>query len=372
MYCYEDNFQYETTKKNDFIEFLGQRKASGEWVRNNTRVIQFIPSQGPLFGRDERTNAVPEELYFDTVCQGTGLFAQLEDRVIPVRSCALTTIHGRGRISGSALSDLPREELADILNKCYKVTDGVSLIRVADQKISAIHGGDSGEYVPLESDELLQEIISYIAANFPEAEFLSGNYTHNMTSAKWNLGTCKKEIIQKFPDMAKLKKSCLSLTFCTSDTGTHCMMVYPMLRTGNEEIPLTSPLKVLHRGKTTMESVKQQMKLVLPIMNQSLEDLLGLIKIPVKHGLIVLVRVMQQIGIPKRIGIPIAEEYYYNSEKGTTTAFHLYMQICKCIPFYLRRNPDSLGQIRIYDAVAKSLKINWQEYDFPQEIDWKL
>ena len=68
----------------------------------------------------------------------------------PVRSCALKTVLERARISGHALNKVSKSVFAEILNYCMGVASGDSLIKVADEKVSAVHGGDPKDYTVME------------------------------------------------------------------------------------------------------------------------------------------------------------------------------------------------------------------------------
>ena len=67
-------------------------------------------------------------------------------RSVPVHQ----TVLERARISGHALNKVSKTVFAEILNYCMGVASGDSLIKIADEKVSAVHGGDPKDYTVME------------------------------------------------------------------------------------------------------------------------------------------------------------------------------------------------------------------------------
>ncbi len=99
------------------------------------------------------------ELYWDTI-ENARLILRFHGLTIPLRGCAFKSICERAGISGPALQRVHVSVLAEILNRCLKAAPGKALIRIADEKISAVH---SGEYEPLAQEELLRSLCEYLA-----------------------------------------------------------------------------------------------------------------------------------------------------------------------------------------------------------------
>jgi len=51
----------------------------------------------------------------------------------------------------TALRKLERKDYARIVNLCLKVAKGDALIKIADGKVSAVHGGDHSDYFGIQS-----------------------------------------------------------------------------------------------------------------------------------------------------------------------------------------------------------------------------
>ena len=82
--------------------------------------------------------------------ENTSLLLKVDGKDYPVRSCAIKTVLERARISGHALNKVSKTVFAEILNYCMGVASGDSLIKIADEKVSAVHGGDPKDYTVME------------------------------------------------------------------------------------------------------------------------------------------------------------------------------------------------------------------------------
>ncbi|WP_143433352.1 hypothetical protein [Intestinimonas butyriciproducens] len=83
------------------------------------------------------------EIIADTM-ENTSLLLKVNGETYPVRSCAIKSILERARISGHALNKVSKSIFTQILNYCMDVASGDSLIKVADDKVSAVHAGPEG------------------------------------------------------------------------------------------------------------------------------------------------------------------------------------------------------------------------------------
>lgn len=158
---YADDFRCSFGDSDQFIEFLKERKAQSTWMTAPSKSLQFRALEGNenlsnLYMQIYQSNGKAEVLA-DTM-ENTSLLLNIKGTDYPVRSCALKTILERARISGNALNKVSREVFTRILNYCLDVASGDSLIKVADDKVSAVHGGDPKDYAVLEMLPLFQMV----------------------------------------------------------------------------------------------------------------------------------------------------------------------------------------------------------------------
>ena len=150
---FTDNFSRSFTESGDFFQFLSDRKARSKWMTAPSRELQFEPVErgstlGNLYMQIYDHNGAAEIL--EDTMENTSLLLKVDGKDYPVRSCALKTVLERARISGHALNKVSKSVFAEILNYCMGVASGDSLIKVADEKVSAVHGGDPKDYTVME------------------------------------------------------------------------------------------------------------------------------------------------------------------------------------------------------------------------------
>ena len=105
-----------------------------------------------LYDHDGRADIIADTM------ENTSLLLKVNGETFPVRSCAIKSILERARISGHALNKVSKAVFTQILNYCMDVASGDSLIKVADDKVSAVHGGDPKDYAVLEMLPLVQTV----------------------------------------------------------------------------------------------------------------------------------------------------------------------------------------------------------------------
>jgi hypothetical protein len=80
----------------------------------------------------------------------------------------------RAKINGSALPKLSRSKLSEVLNSCLELHSNDALLLIWDEKVAAIHSGDSKDYSVLPISELLGLLQTKLDERFPESQFESG------------------------------------------------------------------------------------------------------------------------------------------------------------------------------------------------------
>ena len=178
---YADNFKCSFGNSDQFLDFLKERKERSLWMKAPSNSLQFKPLEkdtelGSLYMQLYQSNG-SAEILVDTM-ENTSLLLSVNGADYPVRSCALKTILERARISGNALGKVSKSVLTQILNYCLDVATGDSLIKVADDKVSAVHGGDPSDYAVLEMLPMFQSVKDFLDDEFPGNSFLPKRALH--------------------------------------------------------------------------------------------------------------------------------------------------------------------------------------------------
>ena len=158
---FADDFSCSFSEPRDFFQFLGERKAKSEWMTAPSKDLRFEPVEkgsalGDLYMKIYDHNGAADVL--EDTMENTSLLLKVDGKDYPVRSCAIKTVLERARISGHALNKVSKTVFAEILNYCMGVASGDSLIKIADQKVSAVHGGDPKDYTVMEMLPLFKAV----------------------------------------------------------------------------------------------------------------------------------------------------------------------------------------------------------------------
>ena len=198
---YADNFRRTFDDPGDFIQFLKERKENSRWMTAPSRNLVFESLEKntqmgelylKLYDHDGRA-----EIIADTM-ENTSLLLKVNGETYPVRSCAIKSILERARISGHALNKVSKSIFTQILNYCMDVASGDSLIKVADDKVSAVHGGDPKDYAILEILPLVQCVRSILDRDFAGNHFLTANFDHSIVTSIWSLDGQANELMESY------------------------------------------------------------------------------------------------------------------------------------------------------------------------------
>jgi len=367
--CYADGYYTSFANEVDFLDFIKERRRNAEWKRmkaNSVKVKAINEIQTDL--------TIRPSVWEDTL-KNTRLVLETEDGEYPVRNCAIKTILERARISGNALSKVKKDVFADIVNYCLNVAQGDALLKIADEKVSALHGGDESDYAILEMPELFNALVEYFNKNFADYKYEGGSYEHSLVTAIWSfpnsdelVDTYKKVLINRGMQYDKLTPA---VRFTTSDAGTSGANLYLMLLTENNRgISLGSPLKLNHKNKATIEDFKKNLNLIYAKYLNAMAELGKLLDIDIDYPLQTMMRVMKFIGVTKKPALSALSLFKAQNGEAPCTAHDLFLGINEAV-FFMECNGEPASKIvQMEENVARALKVDWKEFDYPDEVNW--
>ena len=374
---YADSFFEEFAGERDFLDFLEDRKGKTTWKKELSNTLRFEA----LVRDTPKTEAIVNsydsmgkgDILKDTL-DGTQLVLRDGDEYIPVRSCAIKTILERAKISGNALSKVERNVFAKILNHCMKVADGQALLKVSDDKVSAIHGGDKSDYSILEMYELFTKTSDYLNDNFSDVKYAGGFYDHSIVTALWTLDG-NDELIKTYKDLlamhsVKCRDLKASVRLTSSDVGISGANLYPTLIADGRNVPLGNPLKLEHKNGASMRDFEKKLSMLYSQYDLAIGKLKDLIAITVKNPSNAMVGVMSKIGIPKKYGVPALEKFNAIHSSGFCSAHDIYYGIAEVIFFMQCAGESGVRITQMEETVSRALNVKWQDYDIPGEIKW--
>jgi len=170
---YKDDFEKEFHDELEFHKYLDEVERRGEWMRvpsKNLKVLTVAKSEQECTPvADTDMQALTEDTK-----EHTGLLLKIPEGVYQLGTTAIKTLKGRARIDGNALADVDKNVLADILNKCLRVSKGKALIRFCEGKIRAVLSGDEKDYAILSMPEVYMVSSAYINGDYEKAAFQLG------------------------------------------------------------------------------------------------------------------------------------------------------------------------------------------------------
>ena len=379
---YADNFRCTFDDPGDFIQFLKERKENSRWMTAPSRNLVFESLEKntqmgelylKLYDHDDRA-----EIIADTM-ENTSLLLKVNGETYPVRSCAIKSILERARISGHALNKVSKSIFTQILNYCMDVASGDSLIKVADDKVSAVHGGDPKDYAILEILPLVQCVRSILDRDFAGNHFLTANFDHSIVTAIWSLDGQANELMETYRQAVAEKgvteamSARPGLRFTTSDVGVSAANLYPILLLGgsNRIIPLGDPLKLDHKNGADLDAFASSMDQLYACFKESIERQQQLLNVEIRYPYTTMLGVLKRIGITKKMSYEVAD--LFAGQSGVSSgcnAYQLYLAMSDVIFLAQCEGASAYRIAQLEENIARALRINWHEYDRPGDFKW--
>lgn len=378
MVCYKDDFAMSFNEQDALRDFLLEREANAGWQTVPTSEVEFQAiDKDSINGKMllQSYKMLGKEGLINDTLKNTQLLLRAEDNVYPVRSCAIASILSRARISGNALSKVKKDVFAQILNHCLDVASGNALLRLSDDKISAMHGGDDNEYAILQMPELFAKVTERLDKDFTGYNFVGGHFDHSMVTAIWSFPD-NVELLDSYTEALKIhgidiEQYTPAIRFSTSDIGVSGANLFPMLLTNKDRsITLGSPLCLEHKHGVSIEKFEEQLGLLYPRYIDAIDRLGKLIEVEVEYSYNTMLRVMKRIGVTKKLAYQVAEQWMAQHGEGGCTAHDLYFAISE-VTFLLQCSGASGSKIaQMEENISRALKIRWDDYDYPGEVKW--
>lgn len=376
---YEDGFQKSFGKGEDtsMLQFLQERESAANWTTIETSQVKFeaITENSPSCNLLAQSYQLLGKIgiFHDTV-KNTRLMMSTEDEIYPVRSCAIKSILDRARISGNALSQVSKEVLAEILNHCIAVAKGQALLRIADDKVSAMHGGDASDYSTLAMPQLFELVVNHLKTDFSSYRFVGGHFDHTLVTAVWELPN-EPELEEGYREMLRehhfpTGDFVPAVRFTSSDVGLASATAYPMLLIDGKNVTLGSPLRLEHKNGATLADFDKQLELLYPRCKDSIQQLCTLMDIGIQYPYNTMLRILQRLKAPKKLSYEAASQWAAaNGERGCT-AYELYLAMCEIV-FMMQCSGASGARIaKVEENIARALKLRWSDYDYAGDVNW--
>ena len=375
---YADAFTSVFTEEKAFLDFLRERDDRGDWTKRHTRDLRILPLERENTPEAESLPGYTQDdlraILADTM-ENTRLLLKSKDLVVPIRNCAIKTLLERAKISGPALNRLEKPVLARILNHCLRIASGEALLRIADGKLSAVHGGDSSDYAVLEMPELFNRTIRYLNDHFSGCSFAGGFYDHSTATAVWELAD--ETLVQSYQNALEqhdvpygpLKPA---IRLSTSDVGVSGANLYPTLYTGGREatIVLGSPLKLEHRGEKTIKDFERLLDMLYSQYQFAIGNLARLLDSEIGNPINCMLGICKRIGISKKLAYEATEQFKAQNGDEPCTAHDIYYGMSEIVFMVACGGASGTIIVQAEETIARALSVRWQEYDIPGNFKW--
>lgn len=374
---YADEFQTTFANTKEMLDFLASRGQNSQWIRKPTRLLRLLPLEKEADKLKGSSGNSMDDILEDTE-KNTNLLLKVNGETYPVRNCAIQTILSRARVSGYGLRDLETATYAKVVNYCLKVAKGDALIKIADGKVSAVHGGDEHDYSILDMREIFATTSEYLQVHFKGSEYMegSGMYDHSIVSATWKLGG-NQELLDTYRKALrdngledKVEAPALRLT--SSDVAASGANLYPMLicESSSRTISLGSPIKLAHEKRATLTDFRNNLSLICSRYQDAITNLSILMDIEIRHPSNCLRLVMRKIGIRKKLINQVVELYEAQNGTGPCTAHDLYYAMNEASFFGACEGLQGYSIIKLEEDITRALSLAWKEFDVGGAIKW--
>ena len=318
----------------------------------------------------DAADASMEEILEDTE-KNTQLVLKMRGESYPVRDCAIRTILSRAGVNGDGLRKLDKATYAKVVNYCLRVAKGDALIKIADGKVSAVHGGDKHDYCILDMKAMFETTCEYLNLNFKGSVYMEGSgiYDHSIVSAMWKLGGSQEllDTYRKALDAHGMDEKILSpaLRFTTSDVAASGANLYPMLLTDgpNGVISLGSPIKLAHDKGATILDFRKNLEQVCARYVDAMKNLTQLMDIEIRNPVNCLKLLMKELGIKQKIRNEVVELFVSQNGEGACTAHDLYYAMNEASFFAACEGMSGQGILKLEEDITKALIKDWKKYD---------
>lgn len=349
----------KTIMPKDETEFLNTIKE----IENNTSYSEVLVKDMYFKGNSKVENTLLSD---ENDCSAISLYLQ-GDKKYDCRPYAIKTACDRLGISGPVLNRFNNGKLAGVLNICKEEypTEKILMVKMGNNLCLAML---SDGYKILSAEQVFTKASE-------EAMKLGGSYnsgyiTADIFSATYSIHNQKLESIYK-DKFEELENSTPMITVETSNTGLSSVSVFPKFKIKNREIMIGKPLRTLHKGKSDLNTVKENFNQIYPMFKEAIEGLERLKKIRIENPLFCLKNIAKRVLIPKKYALMAAEDFEnFIGFDNTITAYDVYFALSEVL-FYAENDNKPKSTINnLQEQVARALYIDFAKYDVPYS-DWK-
>lgn len=375
----QDNFNTTFRSYASLLDYHEEQAKNSQWLRSKVNALQIEPlgKTSPLVGNLAAFAAGTTQEAVDDTADNLGLAMCVDGNLYPMRMTAYKSLLDRAKIGGTALPKLSREVLAEVLNACLKLYSADALLLIRDEKISAVHSGDTVDYSILPVNELLEALKTKLDLRFPGNEFETGYCDHALVSASWTMPAQKEDLLGAYTKLldsqgktAMASKLMPGIRFMSSDTGVASAKVSALLVGGQHSIHIGGCIAVDHRHQSKVSDFDSALDQLFAQFGDSIAKLQKLLEIHLDYPVNTMTRICKKLSLPKKAAVEAIAMYEMSYGGGAATAHDVFLAMQE-IPFILRTEGTPESKLLVIEEnMARALSLRWSDYDLAKAVSY--
>lgn len=363
----------------EMLDYHEEQAKSSIWHRCQVNRLEVEPldKTSPLYG--SLSNFAPgiTQQAVDDTAENLGLAMRVDSLCYPVRDTAYKSLLDRAKITGTSLAKLSRDVLANVLNACLNLYSAEALVLIRDEKVCAVHSGDSVDYSILPIDELLRTLKAKLDVRFAGNRFEQGFCDHSIVGASWTMPGQKEDLLGTYlKTLAATGKGTMAsklmpgIRFITSDTGIASAKVSALLVGGQHPIHIGGCIAVDHRHKTQISDFDSALDQLFAQFGDSIAKLQALMEINLDYPVNAMTRVCKKLSLPKKAAVEAISMFEMAYGDSPATAHDVFLALQE-IPFILKtQNTPEHKMLETEENMARALTLKWSDFDLAKAVSY--
>ena len=296
------------------------------------------------------------------------------------------TLCETAKLNGSALTRMAPLQLSSCLNSGLDVARGQTLLLVRFDKVMGMHSDSDSGYCIMPISELLNIARHNLEDKFGTVEFVQGRHSNVYTTALWQLPDAQGVIIDKYKDALKNAASHIhpvnfmpAVRFSASDTARSSAVMKPMfLKSNGTAFTFGGDIAVKHERKRTgiygVDLFEQETSGLFAKFDETVEAIKKMAETDIYNPVNCFVGIINYLNrgnsvIKRQYADAARIEVERSTINYPVMSMHdIYLYMSECIT--AARLDGVKNTIKIEEALAKVLTMNWRDFDVGGTVAW--
>lgn len=378
-----DCWNMTTHDVDNFSVQVKELEDNGIWLAGITsKALKVDSMDGPIVvDEGVKKTGAPRDAVYDTA-ERTKLLLQVGSTTHCIRDSAMPSLFSTAKINGSALGRMCPYSLSQVLNYCFAVTKGESLILTRAGKVSAVMSDNAGGYKTMSQTGLVNVAIDKMADQFGKVDFKEGYVAHDLTSFLVEFPDMQQQMSDTYntflPNGARKLELMPAARFYTSDTGASAATLMPLYRPINQKYyySVNNGLKVNHtrvaQGHDGIDRFAVVAAGLFAKFADTEETIKQMMQVVIEHPVNAYVLLVKKAGIPLKYAAAGYTDIQNFCQGMPCTMHDIYLSITLCLSEAMAVHTNRRNMMALDEAVAQVLKMNWKDYDVPGTVAWNM